>query len=135
MRQHDAELEALDIQVAVVTFQNDLFAKAYVRDAGCSWPILIDESRALYKAYGMERAGWWDLLGPASWWAYIRLLLRGRRLFRPAGDVSQLGGDVLIDPTGIVRLHHNSSGPADRPAVASLLAIVRDNTRAVTSLH
>jgi len=29
---------------------------------------------------------------------------------------------VLIDPDGIVRLHHVGEGPADRPAVSDLLA-------------
>jgi hypothetical protein len=55
----------------------------------------------------------------------MKLLLRGRKVRRPSGDVYQLGGDVLIDPSGIVRLHHVGSGPADRPTVHSLLQAVR----------
>ncbi len=54
-------------------------------------------------------------------------LIQGRRLHRSDGDVNQLGGDVLIDPTGIVRLHHVGSGPADRPSVSSLLELVRSD--------
>ena len=41
-----------------------------------------------------------------------------------AGDVRQLGGDVLIDPQGVIRLHHVGRGPADRPAVARLLNVI-----------
>jgi hypothetical protein len=31
------------------------------------------------------------------------------------------GGDVLIDPTGIVSLHHVGAGPADRPAIETIM--------------
>lgn len=97
----------------------------YVRDTGLDWPILIDESLALYHAYGMERGTLWQVWGPPSWWAYIKLLARGRRLRRISGDVLQLGGDVLIAPDGTVRYHYVGRGPADRPSVAELLSVVR----------
>ena len=40
-------------------------------------------------------------------------------------DINQLGGDVLLDPNGIVQLHHVGKGPADRPSVDSLLDVIR----------
>ena len=43
----------------------------------------------------------------------------------PTDDVYQLGGDVLIDPEGTIRLHHVSRIPIDRPSVESLLEVVR----------
>lgn len=43
----------------------------------------------------------------------------------PWAQVGQRGGDVLIDPAGIVRVHHVGDGPADRPSVESLLAAIR----------
>ena len=35
---------------------------------------------------------------------------------------AQQGGNVLIDPGGIVRCHHIGRGPADRPSVRVILA-------------
>lgn len=125
MRQREEEIEALGVKVLVVTFQGSPLAAAYVRETGLEWPILVDESLTLYYAYGMERGGWWDIYGPASWWIYLRLILRGRRPRAPAGDPNQLGGDVLIDPGGTVRLHHVGVGPADRPPVARILGLAR----------
>jgi len=61
-------------------------------------------------------------------WAYIKLVFRGRRIHAATGDMKQLGGDVLIDPRGIVRMHYISSGPDDRPAVSSLIETVRLQT-------
>ncbi len=121
------EIERLGIEVCVVTFEREFFVRAYIEDTGMPWPILIDENRELYSAYGMERGRASDILGLRSWWTYAKLLLRGRRLRRSEGDVFQLGGDVLVDPDGIVRLHHVGNGPADRPAVSTILDVVRDS--------
>lgn len=96
----------------------------YVRETQLNWPLLIDESCELYRAYGMERESNWNVFGPASWGTYIRLLLKGRKLRKPSGDLNQIGGDVLVDPQGIVRLHYVSRNPADRPEVDAILTAV-----------
>ncbi len=126
-QQHD-EIERLGVQVLVVTFEAGAVVENYVRETQLQWPILLDEELMLYSAYGMERGTVWDVWGPASWRIYGKLLLRGRRLKAPTGDVHQLGGDVLIDPQQVVRLHHVGRGPADRPSVDSLLDVVRQET-------
>lgn len=113
------------MKVLVVTFEAGPVAMAYVKEANMNWPLLVDESRALYAAYGMDRGRWRDIFGWSAWSIYAKLLFQGRQLRRSSGDVRQLGGDVLIDPTGVVRLHHVGSGPADRPSVSSLLDLVR----------
>jgi alkyl hydroperoxide reductase subunit AhpC len=129
LRQREAALEGLGVAVLVVTFEAGFLARAYVENTRLAWPLVMDESRALYAAYGMLRGRAWDIWGPATWLAYARSLARGGALRRATGDVSQLGGDVLIDPDGIVRVHHVGSGPADRPSVQSLLAVVRASGR------
>ena len=113
------------MSVAVVTFQGGVLVDEYIRETGINWPIMPDKSLELYRAYGMGRGSWWDIWGPATWGAYLKLLFRGHRLEKPAADVNQLGGDVLIDPQGIVQLHHVGKGPADRPAVSELIDLVQ----------
>jgi hypothetical protein len=34
---------------------------------------------------------------------------------------------VLIDPAGVVRVHHVGSGPADRPSIESLLRVLHES--------
>jgi len=104
-----------------VTFENDFFARQYVAETGLTWPLLIDAGRDVYRGYGMLAASFWDVWGPATWRAYLKALLQGQTLKKSAGDIFQRGGDVLIDPTGIVRLHHVGTGPADRPSVETIL--------------
>lgn len=128
MRQFEAELESLGIAVAVVTFQDGPVVDDYVRETALPWRVLTDPSRELYRSYAMHRGRWWHIFGPPAWWIYMKLLARGRRLRMATADVIQLGGNVLIDPEGIVRFHHVGNGPADRPAVGALLDVVREHT-------
>jgi hypothetical protein len=119
----------MGLAIVVVTFEARGRAEEYVRETGLRWPLLIDRQRVLYSAYGMGRGRWSAIWGPATWWAYLQLIGRGYRLKRPTSDIRQLGGDVLVDPAGLVALHHVGEGPADRPAVAALFERVRQGWR------
>ncbi len=125
MQQSAEEINRLGLDVLAVTFQPPEPAQAYIEETGWPWPLLVDTERTLYTAYGLPRGGYWAIWGPASWWGFLKLILKGRRLRPPAGDVYQLGGDVLIDPDGITRFHHVARTPVDRPPVESILEMVR----------
>ncbi len=109
----------------MVTFESMQSAIGYAKDSDTDWPILIDDQRYLYTHYQMHQAGFWDIWGPATWWAYVRQILKGNRPRYTTGDIHQRGGDVLIDGQGQIRLHHVGTGPADRPLVDSILEIVK----------
>ena len=111
--------------VRIVTFDDDFMAKLYVKQTELEWPLLLDVDRQLYRGYHMEVGSWWSILNPVSIAKYVGLLLRGQRLQKSGSDYRQLGGDILVDAAGIVRLHHVSQNPHDRPAVDELLAVIR----------
>ncbi len=125
MRDKEDELDRLNVKVVVVTFENDFLARCYVEDTALAWPILIDSTRDVYRGYGMLAASFWDIWGLKTWRVYFKEMLKGNKLQKSEGDIYQRGGDVLIDPDGIVRLHHIGEGPADRPSVEKILRIVR----------
>ena len=127
MREFEYELETLNLQILIVTFEDEDVVKKYVHNTDPPWPLLIDDNRKLYTAYKMEHGKWWDIYGPASWWIYLKLLLKGRKLSFGLADFEQLGGDVLIDPEGVIRLHYVGKGPAHRPAVESITSIVQSS--------
>lgn len=102
------------IEVVVVTFEDEEQALNYQKDTGLSWPVVVDISRELYGYFGMNKARFFDLWNMATFRIYAREILKGNWPKRAQGDVQQRGGDVLIDPQGMVRLHHISRGPADR---------------------
>jgi hypothetical protein len=124
LRERHEELLAKKIKVVVITFEAGFLARRYLEETGFDWPLLVDETRQVYHAYTMLEAGFWDIWGFSSWMAYFREMLQGRWPKKSSGDIHQRGGDVLIDPSGIVRLHHIGKGPADRPRIEDILRLV-----------
>ena len=122
LQQAREELDRLEIQTLVVTFEGRREAREYLDETGLIWPLLVDTDRRLYRAYDMRAARLRHLWGFATMRAYGREALLGRFPRIPCADTVQQGGNVLIDPAGVVRLHHIGSGPADRPTVATVLA-------------
>jgi hypothetical protein len=114
LRQQEKRLSANDVEVVVVTFEAEEQVLNYQRETGLHWPVAVDGSRALYDYFGMTEAGFFDLWNFATLRIYLLEMLKGNWLKRSQGDVRQRGGDVLIDPQGMVRLHHVCKGPADR---------------------
>lgn len=114
--------------ILVITFESGYLTRGYVEETALPWPLLVDVNRETYKNYGMLSASFWDVWGPKTWWGYLKEVLRGGKIKQSEGDIHQRGGDVLIDPNGIVCLHHIGRGPADRPSVEIILNMIRNNT-------
>ena len=112
MREQEAEFSRYQVKIAVVTFENDFFARQYVAETGLRWPLLIDTTRAAYHGYGMLAASFWDIWGPSTWWVYARELLKGQKLQKSSGDITQRAGDVLIDPDGRIAKVYTQVAPA-----------------------
>lgn len=51
-------------------------------------------------------------------------ILQGHKPKKATGDIYQRGGDILIDPDGIVRLHYIGDGPANRPSLDTIFQIL-----------
>ena len=113
----------MNIQVLVVSFDSKSFARQYAQETHLKWPLLLNHDLSLYHAYDMVRGSWWSIYNPLSIARYLALMIRGKKPGKPGKDWRQLGGDVLIDPDRIVRLHHVSEHPHDRPSVDSILTI------------
>jgi len=124
LREKQDELDRLNVKVVVVTFEKDFLARRYAEATLLPWPILIDTTRDVYRGYGMLKASCWDVWGIKTWLAYFRELLKGKIPLKSEGDLYQRGGDVIIDPGGIIRLHHVGRGPADRPTVRQIMQVI-----------
>ena len=84
--------------------------------------LLCDPTWATHRAFGLERAGFRAVwLSPSTWWSYARLVARGRRTRLPAQDVRQLGGDVVLDRTGVIAWAYAGRSPADYPSPAEVV--------------
>ncbi len=110
-----------------LTFAPASMLAAFEREIALDVPLYGDPQRAVYTAFGFERASvarvWLD---PRVWLRYATLLARGRRLRRTEQDTLQLGGDAVFDAEGRLRWIYRSRGPADRPTMAELIAAIRN---------
>jgi peroxiredoxin len=124
LRQHSAELEALQTRVVVITFGSSFGAQAWLNETNALFTLLLDPERKAYRAYGLE----YSLLrswSPKVWLEYARLMLSGRKWRGIQGDSGQLGGDFIVDKDGILRLIHPSHDPSDRPSVEELIDVLK----------
>jgi peroxiredoxin len=111
--------------VVLITFTRRRNLHGFRRRLGLSYPVLADETRVAYRAYGLGRGSWRQVWGRSTLKAYGRLLRAGRWPRLPTEDTRQLGGDFVVDPDGRVVYAYRSAGPDDRPSVDDLVTAVR----------
>jgi hypothetical protein len=115
-----------DAEVVVIAFAAADHVAAYQRERLAPLPVLVDDTRATYRAYGLGRGSVRKVWGPKIWWAYARLIAKGRRFRRPTADTLQLGGDFVVGRDGRLAYVFRSDDPDDRPTVDELVAALRE---------
>ena len=110
----------------MITFEELWRAKAYAEEFELPWPLLLDPDHSVYNDFGMLTGTNTQVMGVKNWWTYMKLMVRRKELPRPTGDLHQLGGDVLVDPEGIIRFHFVSHTPIDRPSIDELKRAVTE---------
>ena len=124
MCQHVDTFRSLGAQVVLVSFGSPTLAVRWLRETAAPFSLWLDPDRKAYRTYGVDRSlfrSW----GPRAIMTYARLLLAGRRWRGIQGNSSQLGGDFIIDETGVIRFAHPSHDPTDRPDIDVLVRILR----------
>ncbi len=108
--------------VVLVTFTRARNLRGFRGRLGLPYPVVTDESRQAYRAYGLGRGPWWRVWGVRTLREYGRLLRGGERLRRPQEDTLQLGGDFVVGGDGRLAYAYRSTGPSDRPSVDELVS-------------
>ena len=124
-----AELDQVNAQVLILSFGTLPAVQKWLQETCSSFKVGIDRDRAAYQAYGLERS-FWRSRSLRTRWFYFRAWLAGTRSHNASGeDLSQLGGDFIVDRDGRLRLVHPSHDPLDRPSVDELLRVLADLPR------
>jgi len=87
-------------------------------------PAISDPERRLYAAFGLGRGSLGQLLGPATWVAGARALLKRHLVGRPVGDPLTMPGAFLVEG-GRVLWARPFDHAGDQPRTPELLAAVR----------
>ena len=116
------ELNAEALAIAAVGLEP---LAAFVHELALPFPALSDANEQVYSAFGLGKG---MVIRPRTLLAVVRLAWRARRLYRPLGDVMQVGGDFIVDRNGMIRYAHSSEDPTDRPEVEVLLRRVAELT-------
>lgn len=85
--------------------------------------LLADAGREAYRAYGLRRGTWREVIGPKVWPRLLKAAIRGGA-GKPVGDVWQMPGAFVIDTRGIIRYAHYPGDQAERPSNDELLAVL-----------
>lgn len=125
LRQYQAEIEEQNTQVVIISFGTPALARKWIQETQTEFIFLIDPEKKSYRAFSLEHSlmrSW----NPKIWFAYARLMAWGRKWRGIQGDSGQLGGDIIVDRSGIIRLVHRSQDPADRPPVDDILEKLKE---------
>ena len=114
--------EAAGARVVLIGMGTPRQAAWFARKYAPGLTVLADEQRRSYRAFGLESGSVGDLLGPKSVVTGIRHAARsGVMQGRPTGNVTQLGGALVIAPGGEVRFEHRSENAGDSAEPDALL--------------
>jgi hypothetical protein len=118
--------KAADCGVVVVSQGKPQVLAHFEKRNGFPFPVLGDPDRVAYKAFGLERVGWLTFLLPWVLWGYLVRIVTGTIPKMPylSEDVTQLGGNFLLDQTGKVLWSFRSGDPSRRPSVETMLKAV-----------
>ena len=118
-------------QVLVVAFDTVEQLEGYRSRLKLTFPVAADPERVAYEAYGLTQGSLLHIWHPKTLWRYVVLRLKGRKLQRPkkGDDLTQLGGDFVVNARGEVIFAHYSSRPDDRPEVAAIMDAVSTHSR------
>ncbi len=97
-------------------------ARAFADGFEIEAPLYVDTERASYRALEMRRGFRATLGSRASLSNMRRALKAGFRQGLTRGDAWQLGGVVVVAPSGAVLYSHRSEAAGDKAPVAAILA-------------
>ena len=126
MTSRAADFRALGCDVLVVTQARPDVLTGFLNRYPQPVPVVGDPERVSYRAFRLERTGWWTFFRPGVVWRYLKHMLRVRlRTPYEGEDVRQLGGDFILDRVGKVLYAYRDPDPTRRPTVDELLAACR----------
>ena len=121
MRDHYATFREMNAEVIALAAVDRKPLAGFARELKLPFPVLSDGTAEVYRAFGLGKG---MVIRSRTLLVAARLVWRAKRLYRPVGDIMQVGGDFIVDGNGIIRYAHSSEDPTDRPDVIELMRLI-----------
>lgn len=123
------EIRELGGEVLLVAFDDlSLLQAKMLSELELPYPLLLDQSRETYGAWGMGRTNVFGaMLSPELNWRYLKLLAKGERFLGFAPDMFQLGGDFVVGPDGKMVFAYRMRNNGDRATTETLIQAMADS--------
>jgi len=119
LRQSYSDFQQLNTAIIALSTVDLNLLNRFSDELQLPFPLLFDANGNTYRAYRLGKGLTIRARTPLE---YARLVWREKRLYRPIGDVMQVGGDFIVDANGIIRFAYSSEDPTDRPTAPELLS-------------
>ena len=122
MREHQAEFEAKETNLAAIGLGDMNYARSFREDTGITFPLFVDENREAYRAAELKSASVLHLLRSDNAAARKRAKAAGHRQHKLGENPFQLGASFVFAPGNVDRYVHISKTFGDNPPISQLLA-------------
>ena len=117
------QFAALDASVVFVAYHDpELLMAKMMRDLQLPYLLLLDFTRESYAQWGLGRFNLRSVLAPGMYVGMLKILLRREPSLGVATNMSQLGGDFVIDGAGHLAFVNRMQSVHDRATIPDLLA-------------
>jgi hypothetical protein len=124
LREHQQAFKDKGANLAAVGLGDANYARLFREETGITFPLLVDDQRAAYRAAGLRKANLLHLLRSDNAKARKRAQAGGHRQLRTGRNPFQLGGSFVFGPGNVDLYIHLSQTFGDNAQPEDLLAAI-----------
>ena len=122
MREHEKAIRDKGATLAAIGLGDAVYAREFRKDAGITFPLLIDEKRQAYQAPELKSGNLFHLLRGDNAAARKRARAAGHEQHKLGKNPFQLGGSFVFGPGNVERFAHVSETFGDNASPVALIA-------------
>jgi peroxiredoxin len=134
LAQNTAWFNERGVRVAAVTMGKPYEAKMFCAQRSPEVVCLSNPDQSAYQAFNIGKINAQDMLNPASWRAWMKVMGKGFKPGPPGEqDAQQLGATFIIGTDGKVLLAHYNRFMGDNPEIGKLQSVVEELGSKITA--
>jgi len=122
LRANEQAFRERGANLAAVGLGDGEYARAFRKETGITFPLLVDEKREAYRAMELKSATLFHIFRKDNGEARARAKAAGHSQHQLGKNPFQLGGSFVFGPGNVDRLAHFSETFGDNAKIESLLA-------------